>query len=124
MGNNLDPDVIYAGDIGFDPRMASIGYYGAGCYAADNFNYSHRYRHPSAGMRNTASMLICDVIVGNSYEPPYNQKERDLRAPPYINGVSGRRYDSVKATHDGCTMYVTYGKERMYPKYLVTYEWE
>jgi len=108
------PTMIYRSDTGF--RKGTVGFFGPGCYFADNFDYSHMFTHEGGEGQDVpqgqACMLICDVVIGRSITEKNKQKKYQ-EAPPNC--------DSVKSTMDGTTMYVTYETKRIYPRYLVTY---
>ena len=54
------------------------------------------------------------VLVGNSC-----LGQNGLKEPPYINGTSGQRYDSV---HDSAkSMFVVFHDAQAYPEYLITF---
>jgi len=110
-----EPSLIYAGkEEGFDMRFAKEGYFGIGIYFHEKASYSHNYSFISKS--KTRTMLIADVLTGESFLSANNQT---LRLPPFKDENNKIRYDSVKADYD--EIYVLYNNMRAYPKYLIEY---
>jgi len=117
-----DPALIAESGVGLDNRRSSGIYYGKGTYTATNFDYSHKYRYKcGVPQGNNGSMLICDVLCGEVKDYNNVTQGTAMTLAPNLPGDSNHQYDSVKGEHDGTTMYVVYGSEHIYPKYIVKY---
>lgn len=69
-----DPKTIIQQEIGLNVNFARQGgAYGAGIYFADNAAYSQNYAYHE-GNRGRMQLLLCCVIVGDSYYAPHSQQ--------------------------------------------------
>lgn len=110
------PNLVYAGEEGFDMRFSNQGMWGVACYFAMNSAYSNSYafRAPN-GERQ---MFQAKVNVGKYIEM---QPDRNLKMPPAIPGTN-KMYDSVKGNTGGSDVIMVYSNKKAYPEYLITYK--
>ena len=117
-----DPWEIYQGDASFDIRFSRSGVWGNGSYFAANASYSNDYAFQTDSVAMPCKkMLAAWVLTGHSYHSrPHNFVYPPYRSDSAKNNVR-RRYDSVKGTTGGSTVYITYDNTLAYPAYLITY---
>lgn len=118
--SNVPPKSIYDGYYeNFDVAHAKYGLWGRGIYFSSDALYSCT-NYAYQGNKNTYSILVGEVIVGNYYD--YNNIEaRTLVHPPNLPGDPYRRYDSVSGITNGTRVYIIYTSNQAYAKYLITY---
>jgi hypothetical protein len=117
------PQLIYAGDIGFDVGHSRVGMWGRGSYFAVNASYSSGYSHRKRVLdQENCQMLVARVLTGACIRLKPNS---ELRFPPGRTDAQGavlrRRYDSVQGITGGSEVYIVYENEQSYPAYLITY---
>jgi hypothetical protein len=57
-----DPKFIYEGEVGFDMRYSSGGYWGIAIYFAKNAHYSHSYRWTNP--QGECVFFLAEVLLG------------------------------------------------------------
>ena len=121
--SQVQPELIYKGDEGFDIRFSLDGMWGRGNYFAVNSSYSHKYAFSHNGV---FKMFAVNVLTGNSFFSESNHSLQ-LTKPPFLESADSsstaiqRRYDSVYGNTGGTRVYITYDNEHAYPAYLITY---
>lgn len=88
---------------------------GEGVYFAADATYSANSSYSQPNAMGQKRIYQAKVLIGNSCAGRGGMKE-----PPYMNGSSGQRFDSV---HDnGNSMYVIFHDTQAYPEYLITFQ--
>lgn len=121
--SQIQPELIYKGDEGFDMRFSADGMWGRGNYFAVNSAYSHNYAYNHNGV---FKMFAASVLTGNSF---FSASDPRLTKPPLLDSATNssstaiqRCYDSVHGNTGGTRVYITYDNEHAYPAYLITYK--
>jgi hypothetical protein len=124
------------------------GAYGRGSYFAEHAIYSaYMFPCPDKAPDGSITLLVADVILGESKDFGSAVDGTLVREPPIAGGAAGDVYDSVQGTENGFGVhgpthrprpdarryggvaagceeygrqYVVYKKEKAYPRYLVT----
>jgi hypothetical protein len=133
---------------GFDFRLGRAGAYGRGSYFAEHAIYSaYMYPRPDKAPDGSITLLVAEVILGQSGDYGSRIDGTLVREPPIEGGAAGDVWDSVQGTENsfgindhthhprpdarrygkipgGCEkygkQYVVYKKEKAYPRYVVT----
>ena len=88
--------------------------YGDGVYFALNPQYSASLTYSPPDPTGKRYIYQTRVLVGNSC-----LGSKGLKEPPYINGSSGRRYDSV--SDNSGSIVVIFHDGQAYPEYLIIF---
>ena len=141
--NNTAPRRIWHdGDVGFDARLSSAGYFGTGgCYFSESSLYSDRsYAYMAccgqsrSGCRcgrtgsgaQRAQIFLASVVCGQSKNYG-KRRDKSLKRPPDLpsrGGIrAGRLFDSINSAPDDpdYRMWVVWNSAQAYPRYVVTY---
>jgi len=88
--------------------------YGEGVYFAVDPTYSAHPQYAKPDQFGKRHVYQARVLIGQS-----TVGQQGLKEPPYLNGSSGRRFDSV---HDASRqIYVIFHDVQAYPEYLITF---
>ena len=124
-GSKTTPsDNICASEEGFDMRFSQRCLWGQANYFAVKAFYSHHYARTVSDDGLVKEVILAKVLTGDSIEC---EPDSTLRFPPEkrLNrskvNLKQVRYDSVRGTTQGYTVYMTYSNDRAYPAYIITY---
>jgi hypothetical protein len=116
--SSTDPSKICDSQYGFQMQFSNNGMWGRGTYFAVNASYSNDYAFKQgSGVRQ---MLLCDVLVGDSKRVMPN--DRTLSLPPFKDGSTTERHDSVNGETRGSDVFIVYENGRAFPHYVITYK--
>ncbi|TNV84461.1 hypothetical protein FGO68_gene12245 [Halteria grandinella] len=111
------PSAIYQSEQGFNLCYANDGMWGRANYFAAKAFYSITYSHvlPDGNFQ----MFYARVILGKckALAP-----DKTLREPPFIDGSTTVRYDSVQGFTRDTDVFMVYSNAKAYPEYLITYK--
>ncbi|TNV84716.1 hypothetical protein FGO68_gene4511 [Halteria grandinella] len=110
------PINIYQSEQGFNGYYSNDGMWGRANYFAAKASYSHDYRHTLPN--GLFQMFYARVILGKSKELA---SDKSLKEPPFIEGSSTVRYDSVQGFIKNTNVFMVYSNCKAYPEYLITY---
>ncbi|TNV84727.1 hypothetical protein FGO68_gene5670 [Halteria grandinella] len=110
------PTNIYQSEQGFNGYYSNDGMWGRANYFAAKASYSHDYRHTLPN--GSFQMFYARVILGKSKALAPNKA---LREPPFIEGSTTVRYDSVQGFTKNTDVFMVYSNQKAYPEYLITY---
>jgi hypothetical protein len=127
--------IWHDGDVGFDARMSSSGYFGQnGAYFSESAHYSDKgYCHMqccgssrnscSCSSSGRAQMFVASVICGKTKDYG-TRRDSSLKRPPPLGDGSGKLYHSVTSAPDESDyrMHIVWNNAQAYPRYVVTYE--
>jgi hypothetical protein len=91
---------------GIDNNFSREGLWGRASYFAATAKYSDSYRHSLKDGSGHYQMFVAKVIVGNSIF--LENEDRNLTHPPFLEGSTFRRYDSVRARTGETDIYMVY----------------
>ncbi|TNV84413.1 hypothetical protein FGO68_gene14258 [Halteria grandinella] len=111
------PSYIYKSEQGFNGYYSNDGMWGRAIYFAAKASYSHDYRHTLPD--GTFQMFQARVILGKCKEMI---PDSSLREPPFIEGSTTVRYDSVQGITKDTDVFMVYSNAKAYPEYLITYK--
>ena len=113
------PEKIYRSEHGFDFRFGSSGMWGRGAYFAVNASYSSNYAYRSVDPTCLGRQIfMAYVLTGHSKK---TRADSSLVVPPYKEGFTDERYDSVNGDAGTSRIYVVYDHDKSYPAYLITF---
>ena len=113
-----DPKVILSSEEGFDKTFSSENcMWGKGLYFAENANYSYNYSYKNVAM-NSRTFFLAEILLGEIKVLP---SDTTLKTPP-VNQLTNKPYDSVQGNTNGSDVYMVYANQKVYPRYLVTYQ--
>ena len=87
--------------------------YGQGVYFGKDASVSLHYAKGSPGQR---CMYLVRVLVGKSC-----QGTKDMKTPPFLNGINGKRYDSAVDRPVNPREFVIFYDTQCYPEHLITF---
>ena len=132
-GGTAPSKIWREGEIGFDSRLSSDGYFGRGGYFSESSHYSDKaysYCKTCSGSRHNCScgssavcqMFLASVACGRSKDYG-TSRDSSLKRPPVLESDATKLYHSVNSTTAGdhYRMWVVYSPEQAYPRYVLTY---
>ena len=87
--------------------------YGQGVYFGKDASVSLNYAKGSPGQRY---MYLVRVLVGK-----YCPGNTDMKTPPFLNGINGKRYDSAVDRPVNPREFVIFYDTQCYPEHLITF---